>query len=767
LVLVINKLYLLQTTLQLTPLEAYHRLDNIIRDCNVVLSSYVNVIAISGSLEHRHLDPVPEDEQWFAPSKGNVVFASGIDGYGFSVQSLARTWAGTGKLGTLTEDQLKDGLWGEHYLDPKSMSINTTPKREGQAPMAVTFVFEPLWNIHDMFLAEPFSEERCAKVTSRLGVPEGVWKMARKAPKDRMAAVLGHWLPLATCLLDTICAKLPDVTEGQARRLPAVIEDWDSLSPALQCQLTSAATDAPVVVYVSKLIDTEYLAGVCQFGTRVKDFEASFIGFGRVYCGVLRAGMKVTLNSGSRSEIIIVAQLYILRGQGLEPVDAVLPGRLCGIGGIASYVTKHGVLTTSKHIPKFIPPKLTSASIVHYVLRPKRPEDLEVLLLGLKRLHQVDNQVELVVLPTGEYVMGVAGEVHAERCVEDLTKTFASVEFHVSAPIVQYRETIVGKATKIRSVEASTPCGTFTVSVAAVPFPDDVVEVLLSNANDKSPAFFDRVRTTTLAACKEAKKRPWNLVTSTAPVAIGPSRYDFFGCALYEMLDDVSDDEEAEDTSKTLTLFRESIVSGFQLAAAAGPMCEEPMFGVCFCVTDVICEHENVQDPSALAFLQRQVISTVATACRQAFQAHTSGQRLVEPYYDCTVYSAGATQGKIYNILNRRRAEIEDEVMAEGGETFHITCSLPVGESFGLQDELRIATSGAATAQLNVAHWSIIELDPFFKPTTKEEIEEYGTDTIVQNLASTIVENVRVRKGIQKRNVVEYAEKQKFSMRGT
>ena len=60
----------------------------------------------------------------------------------------------------------------------------------------------------------------------------------------------------------------------------------------------------------------------------------------------------------------------------------------------------------------------------------------------------------------------------------------------------------------------------------------------------------------------------------------------------------------------------------------------------------------------------------------------------------------------------------------------------------------------------------MIDLDPYFKPSTKDEIEEYGTDAIVQNFATTIVDGIRIRKGIQKRNIVEFAEKQKFSMRG-
>ena len=43
-----------------------------------------------------------------------------------------------------------------------------------------------------------------------------------------------------------------------------------------------------------------------------------------------------------------------------------------------------------------------------------------------------------------------------------------------------------------------------------------------------------------------------------------------------------------------------SIVSGFQLAALSGPMCEEPMMGVCFVIEDWRREDEKITDNSCL-----------------------------------------------------------------------------------------------------------------------------------------------------------------------
>jgi ribosome assembly protein 1 len=68
--------------------------------------------------------------------------------------------------------------------------------------------------------------------------------------------------------------------------------------------------------------------------------------------------------------------------------------------------------------------------------------------------------VECTLKDTGEYILSTAGEIHLERCIEDLTKLYsffrierkmyylylfryARIEVNVSAPIIPFRETII------------------------------------------------------------------------------------------------------------------------------------------------------------------------------------------------------------------------------------------------------------------------------------------------------------------------------------
>jgi ribosome assembly protein 1 len=76
---------------------------------------------------------------------------------------------------------------------------------------------------------------------------------------------------------------------------------------------------------------------------------------------------------------------------------------------------------------------------------------------------------------------------------------------------------------------------------------------------------------------------------------------------------------------------------------------------------------------------------------------------------------------------------------------------LPVAESLGLADELRERTSGAANSpQLIFSHWEVLAVDPFFRPTTLEEREEWGEELAdadaVRNLSRSYIEQVRKRK---------------------
>lgn len=748
--LVLNKVDLLITVQQLTPEEAYHRMRSIVEMCNVALAAFANQLKIQEDESVMQPDRGdPSDDVWFCPTKGNVLFCSCYDGWAFSTSSFAALYEG--KLGI---NDLEKYLWGDHYLNTKTKTVERAPRRAGQQPLAVQLMIEPIWQLYQTFLQTRDNLEQQLHMAEKLGIPQRVWNNPRRDERGRLKALLSAWLPLAKCVLDVVCEKLDSPVVAQRRRLRSLIPRFDDTPAEVKEALMDCSTspDAPCIVYVCKLIDTQFLVGT-MIGQE-ENSEDAFIGFARVYSGRLRPGQTVYVHSDDKIEQATVRKVFLFRGAGLDEATEACSGTLCGVGGLTSYITKYATLSTLEGLPPFKPLVLPSTSIVRASVYPKDPKDLFKLVQGLQLLYRVDPQVEVGILPTGEHVIGTAGEVHLERCLRDLIETFACVKVLASEPLVSFRETIVGGGganMRPKLYTAATADGAFSITLYARCAPPGVFEILKDdNMNRGSNSQVCRQVEAQLAANKR-----WTAEMRQGIVAWGPTKFGFFGAVL---LLSFGDQDASLEKRRLFESWKDSIIAGFQAAAESGPMAQEPLFNVAFVVTDLAVNAQS-------GLMGGMVLPCVRDACRAAMELHP--RRLVEPVYECTVYSSGSTQGKIYGSLSRRRSEIIEEVPNEGSDLFCIRCLLPAVEAFGLQDELRVATQGASTAQLQMSHWSVVDADPYFTPTTKEEIEEHGTEVGTKNIAEQFLERIRRRKGLHRERIVENAEKQKFSTRAT
>jgi ribosome assembly protein 1 len=95
-----------------------------------------------------------EDEDiYFAPERGNVLFASAIDGWAFRLGKFARLYAD--KLG-IKERNLRRVLWGDWYLDPKTKRVVGGSKASGRnlKPLFVQFVLDNIWRVYNTVLGD-------------------------------------------------------------------------------------------------------------------------------------------------------------------------------------------------------------------------------------------------------------------------------------------------------------------------------------------------------------------------------------------------------------------------------------------------------------------------------------------------------------------------------------------------------------------------------------------------------------------------------------
>ncbi|KAI0826878.1 translation elongation factor 2 [Trametes gibbosa] len=456
-----------------------------------------------------------------------------------------------------------------------------------------------------------------------------------------------------------------------------------------------------------------------------------------------------------------------------------------------------------------------AAPIVRVALEPEHPADMPKLIRGLKLLSQSDPCVETFQQKTGEHVILTAGELHGERCIRDLKERFAKIEIHASEPIVPFRETAVKGIDMPPPKTANAKRGTMHGAVAhdllkftirAAPLPPAVHEFLLDNLailrrmqqerkegeeerareeedaqdDDSYDVQGDYIKKPTIKAehfwqeLEERFKKAGGEWTDVADKvwAFGPQRMG--SCVLIDVrggkpnslqqrFAQIKAGEAVKDQDSLTGAFDNHLETGFQLATFQGPLCAEPVEGMAYFVEDVTLDRSGIEEEQAsnrTAHLTGSFISAVRDACRNGLLDWSP--RLMLAMYTCDIQASTDVLGKVYGVVAKRRGRIVAEEMKEGTEFFTVRSKLPVVESFGFADDIRKRTSGAASPQLIFSGYEMLDLDPFWVPTTEEELEDLGEKADRVNIAKAYMDRVRERKGLfVDRKIVEFAEKQR------
>uniref|UniRef100_A0A8C4DND8 Elongation factor-like 1 n=1 Tax=Dicentrarchus labrax TaxID=13489 RepID=A0A8C4DND8_DICLA len=980
-VLVINKIDRLIMELKLTSQEAYTHLQKILEQVNAVTGS----LFTSKVLEEREekesetssgdqvydwstgLEEADDSQLYFSPDQGNVVFASAIDGWGFSIQQFAQIYSQ--RMGVRAEVLLKT-LWGDFYLNAKAKKIMKGAQAKGKKQLFVQLVLDNIWSLYDAVVTRR-DKEKVEKVVTSLGVKVMARDSRHSDPKVLLSAICSQWLPVSQAVLSMVCEKLPSPLDMAAekveklmsvgaRRFDLLPEQTQELKKAfLQC---SSGEDAPAIVFVSKMfaVDTKALPqnrqrpltqdeiaqrrelarqrhadrmtadqtatesqrDLTHSGNTSQDVQPAglstgtlnstlfisfyffkhtaeeeqketFIAFARVYSGLVKKGQRVfvlgpkydpaqglsMLPEGCSASDCVpevpylsccsMESLYLLMGRELEELEQVPAGNVLGIRGLEECVLKSATLSTSPACPPFTPLNFEATPIVRVAIEPKHPSEMPKLVRGMRLLNQADPCAEVLIQETGEHVLVTAGEVHLQRCLDDLRDRFAKIEISASKPIIPFRETVVrppkvdmvnedlGKQQKVaiihqvkeevtqgRSsdtlhvdpsglVTVTIPNRMATVSVRAIPLPEEVTHLLERstelirsleqvNMSLREGKTVD-VSLRTMEAIAGLKAQLENLLQGRKwrnaverIWAFGPRRYGpnfllnsvegYQRLSVWHCLG--RGDKAGEAGAAVIRDFDNSIVSGFQLATLSGPMCEEPLMGVCFSVerwdvqSSAVPQHQDSLEENSISHealansrvegstktssevegtvagqsqarrrpeaasadcyrpVSGQLIAAMKEACRRAFQAQP--QRLMAAMYTCEIMATAEVLGRVYGVLGKREGRVLHEEMKEGTDMFIIKAVLPVAESFGFADEIRKRTSGLASPQLVFSHWEVISSDPHWVPTTEEEYLHFGEKADSANQALKYMNAVRRRKGLYvEEKIVEHAEKQR------
>ncbi|XP_026287014.1 elongation factor-like GTPase 1 isoform X1 [Frankliniella occidentalis] len=970
-VLVLNKMDRLITEVQLSPLDAYIHLTQILEQVNAVLGELFSMEVLSKTSaendlednkekgkgnEELHseigvkevsewasgLDDVDDEDLYFSPEKGNVVFASAVDGWGFRVTDFAKVLSA--KMG-ISEIVLNKTLWGDFYLNSKTKRIMRGAQEKAKKPLFVQMVLENLWSVYENIVVRK-DKEKLQKIVDSLKIKLTTRDMRHTDAKVQLQAVCSQWLPLASAVLDMCCEKLPSPLKMNEEKVEKLMcssaKRFDSLPPETQKLkdhfiACSSNDEDPVIVFISKMFPVEQsllpenrpqpltqeemalrreqarlrhaermsqqndaaAGSTADMSFPIPDTSVSqkcdaqvtpsvectkapdedvFVAFARVFSGKIRVGQElfvlgpkynptaVTINKEQKGEVIVdptltlkdlkhgqhitkikVSNLYLLMGRELQCLQEVPAGNVLGIGGLEEHVLKSCTLSSTVACPSFTELQLMATPILRVAVMPKHAADMPALVKGLRLLNQADSCVQVLVQETGEHVIVTAGEVHLQRCLDDLTERYAKVQIKASEPIVPFRETIVtpptldmvneviqdsvsSKKEKEGMITVWTANQKCCITINAVPLPEDVVRILenntdliktydqyimsqrkhgdmvssmkamtlsdlsvteaivesgtslensdatsleaemeqLSSLTDRTLKAIEKLQEDLKKAFDDSKHPMWQNVVekiwSFGPRRFGPNilinNIDGLPCSFWNP-NLATECIELKD----LLSMESSFVNGFQLATLAGPLCDEPMMGVAFIVSkwELSLSSPDSESTGSIAWgpLSGQIMSSVKEGCKKAFQAQP--QRLMAAMYSCNIQVTAEALGRMYGVLSRRHGRVLAGDMAEGsGATFNVTAVLPVVESFDFAPEIRKQTSGLASPQLVFSHWEVIDLDPFWVPSTEEEYLHFGEKADSGNRARHYMDNVRRRKGLPvTMKIVEHAEKQR------
>ncbi|XP_048484589.1 elongation factor-like GTPase 1 [Plutella xylostella] len=921
-VLVLNKIDRLIVEMKLTPLDAYIHLTQVLEQVNAVMGELFATEVFENEETHiekekkQNTDTNKEDSNtydwtsaledaddsnlYFSPEQGNVVFASAIDGWGFTVQTFAKLFSE--KLG-VKDELLQKVLWGDFYLNTKTKRFMKGAQEKAKKPLFVQVVLDNLWNIYDTIIIRN-DKEKVPVICEKLGIKLTARDLRHTDSRIQLQSLMMQWLPLSLTVLNMVCKKLPSpleiVPEKVEKLMCSRIRDFESYHPETQklkedFLSCDSSESRPVIVFISKMFSVdksalpenkpkvlsyeemalrrerarqlreemkqnEVNAEATPMQEATKDVEKSeeevtkkeeedktqpaFIAFARVFSGKIRKGDKVyvlgpkhdpskilnvkdfnvdsnkklkDLQSHEHITCTEIKSIYILMGRELEEIDEAVAGNIIGIGGLEEHVLKTATLSSTVACPAFSELQSAAVPILRVAIEPTHPTDLQQLVKGLKLLNQSDSCVQVLLQETGEHVLVTAGEVHLERCLEDLKNNYAKVPISVSEPIVPFKETIVeppkidmaneeidsqnidkGNKEEDPTITVHTNNKQSQIRIRAKPLPSQITE-LLDRSSDllkavsqhikmlhslmKNPSLEVKLEEINLNGAKHTLsdrmlKLIQAFIAELQEIAskCGPEWQDIVkqiwsvgpkNCGPNVLLNQTSDYStkflyhEKEIENDPRFEYESSFINGFQLASLAGPLCEEPMMGVAFCVEEwTLNKADNEEATYTFGPLSGQIMSAVKDGCRKAFQVQP--QRLMAAMYSCDIIVDQKVLGKLYAALGRRGGRVVAGDLQGGSASFRVRALMPVAESFKFALELRTHTSGLAAPQLLFSHWEVIDIDPFWRPRTEEEYLHWGEKWDGVNRAKAYMDSVRARKGLSTdKHLVQHAEKQR------
>ncbi|GIU71563.1 MAG: elongation factor EF-2 [Candidatus Nitrosocaldaceae archaeon] len=459
--------------------------------------------------------------------------------------------------------------------------------------------------------------------------------------------MLTEKVPLHDAILGMVVRHHPPPHVAQKYRIPKI---WKGdLNSDVGQALLNCDEKGPAVMMVTNV---------------VVDPQAGPIAVGRLYSGTIKDGDQVYLIDSKMTGRVQSVSMFM--GPTREIVGKLTAGNIPALLGL-QHARAGETISTVKDVAPFESIKYVSEPVVTVAVEPKHPRDLPKLVEVLRRISIEDpNLVININQETGETLMAGMGVLHLEIATSLIQD--AGLEIVTSPPLINYRETIKGKA---GPVMAKSPNRHNKIYVRVEPLTEDVIELIRTGKINEN---MDRKEIGMIL-----REKGWDAEEARRVVAIE-------GTSLLV------------DATKGVQYLQESmdsIKSGFTDVMLNGPLAQEPCRGV-----KVVLHHFVPHEDPA-----HRTLAQLMPATRRAIIGAmlSADPVLLEPVLGIEVKCPADMIGAVAGVLSAKRGKLLS--MDQKGVIAIINGEIPASETFDLSEEMRGATAGKAMWNTHFKHW--------------------------------------------------------------
>ncbi|MGA9151522.1 MAG: elongation factor EF-2 [Candidatus Nitrosopolaris sp.] len=481
--------------------------------------------------------------------------------------------------------------------------------------------------------------------------------------------MLAEKAPLHEAVLGMVVQHHPPPHVAQRYRIPKI---WGGdLKSDVGRSLLSCDENGPAVMMVT---------------TINVDPQAGRVATGRLFSGTVKDGDEIFLIDAKRAGKIQSVNIYM--GNTREVVSILPAGNIPALLGL-DYAIAGETISTVRNIQAFESIKYVSEPVVTIAVEPKHPKDLPKLVEALRRITVEDpNLIVKINEETGETLMAGMGVLHLEIATSLLQE--AGLDITTTQPLINYRETIRGKAGPIMS---KSPNKHNKIFMRVEPLGEEIIELIRTRQIRED---MDKKE-----MAKILREKGWS-----ADEARNVAALDVSGNILLDETKGVQFIQESMD----------SIKSGFEDVLYSGPIAHETVRGVKFVLHHFV-PHE---DPAHRGLAQLMP----ATRRSMLGSMLIADPVLLEPILGIEIKCPQEQIGTVAGILSGKRGKLLN--VEQKGLISIILGEVPASETFDLSEVMRGGTAGKAL-------WST-----YFKTW----------QAVPQSIFRTLVGETRKRKGL-------------------